>query len=1019
MVRIAGSAALAGVLALALFIALPYSPERGSAPRPAPNWGKAELAFEPNAGRVPGGADYYARVSGATVALSRAGARLELGAHALTSRLIGAAGAKPQPEAQLQTRVNSFVGSDPARWREGLPTYGRIRYAAVYPGIDLVYHGRRGALEYDFELAPGADPSRIAMALAGARDVRIAPNGDLVAKVGRGQIRHQRPVAYQEGDRVDARFSLQGNRLGFELGAYDHSKPLVIDPVLAYSDYIGGSASDWTEAVAADSSGNVYVTGVTYSTSISAAPGSSPTPASRTGMTMKIQPGGGREWVTYLGEWPKDIAVNPAGGVSITGVANSSLAVTAGAADTSFGGGAIDAFAARLNGDGSPNWVTFLGGTASDSGHAIAVDQSGATYVGGNTDSTTGIATGGTFQAAGGPNDGMLVKYSSSGAKLFGTYFGGNGADAIDGLGVNPGCASNCDIFVAGGTTSTTHPWKTTAASISGTSDAFAARINSAATGRTWATYEGGTQGENVGGLAVSPTTGNPSFVGGTDSFGGGGQAYLRTFRASDGLNVGLSLEFGGSADEDGTDIAYDAQGNIYITGNTISTNFPATQAVQPNTGGSTDAFAVKYRPSSVFPVWSTYLGGFGSDYGYGIGTDTTGGAYVVGTTDSTDFPVVGAKQGSAGGDGFISKIQVRGAVIDSGPEGTLRSRTAAFTYSSGETGASFQCRLQPVQADFSSCPNAGSSYTGLADGPYKFEVQSFDGVGTPGQVTSRDFRVDTKPLAQLVIAPNPVLIGRVVTFDGSTSSAADTTIAKYEWDLDGDGTFERDTGTTGTTTNIYAAPRAIDVSLRVTDGLGAVGTTTGKLVVSSPTGTVGQIGVSINKGAQYTKSPNVTVNVVFPPATTSFLFSNDGGFLDPTTFQPASSIKWKLDSSGPERLPKTIYVRFLVGAFAGETFQDDIILDETPPKVQQAIVAPAAAATAGARASALRRWRVRVRATDSNSGVSRIQVTANKRKPGRLLRYKRRLTVRSAKRPRFVRARDRAGNYSRWRRAR
>jgi hypothetical protein len=258
------------------------------------------------------------------------------------------------------------------------------------------------------------------------------------------------------------------------------------------------------------------------------------------------------------------------------------------------------------------------------------------------------------------------------------------------------------------------------------------------------------------------------------------------------------------------------------------------------------------------------------------------------------------------------------------------------------------------------------------------------------------------------------------VTFDGSGSAVADAPITRFEWDLDGDGAFETDTGTAPSTTAIYAAAKTVTVGMRITDAAGAQGTTTGALRVSTEPG-VTQFGVTINKGAQYTKSPDVTVSAVFPATTTAMLFSNDGGFLAPARFGPAASVKWKLDSSGPERLPKTIYVRFLAGAIVGETFQDDIILDEIPPVVQQAVVAPAAAASSArvAASSRLRRWRLRVRARDSNSGVARIQATANKRKPGKLHRYKRRLTVRSAKRPRWIRARDRAGNYSRWRRAR
>jgi len=186
---------------------------------------------------------------------------------------------------------------------------------------------------------------------------------------------------------------------------------------------------------------------------------------------------------------------------------------------------------------------------------------------------------------------------------------------------------------------------------------------------------------------------------------------------------------------------------------------------------------------------------------------------------------------------------------------------------------------------------------------------------------------------------------------------------------------------------------------------------------VTTPPIPAGQLGVTVNNGAQYTKSPDVTLFLKFPPTTTQILMSNDGGFLQPTTFVPKQEISWKLDSSGPERLPKTVYARFLLGSIVSETYTDDIILDETPPKVQQASLAPVN--TSVASAAKAKRYTVKLKATDSNSGVDKVQVTANKRKPGKLLKYARKLKLKSAARPKFVRARDRAGNLSPWKKIR
>jgi hypothetical protein len=300
-----------------------------------------------------------------------------------------------------------------------------------------------------------------------------------------------------------------------------------------------------------------------------------------------------------------------------------------------------------------------------------------------------------------------------------------------------------------------------------------------------------------------------------------------------------------------------------------------------------------------------------------------------------------------------------------------------------------------------------------LPEGTHTWQVKAVDGAGHVTASGSRTFTASAPPSAILVIAPNPVLVGKDVTFDGSSSTASGGTITNYSWDLDGDGSFETDTGATPQAVRSYSTPGDRSVQLRVTTVTGQSATTNGVVHISAQQTQPGQFGVSVNNGAQYTNSPDVNVTAVFPDTTTGLLFSNDGGFFAPTQFAPVRDTKWKLDSSGPERLPKIVYVRFLTGAFVSETHTDDIILDERPPKVEQA----ALSGTAGAASIAkLRSWRLKIKATDTNSGVDRVQVTASKRKPGKLLAYKRKLKVKSAKRPKFVRARDRAGNFSPWR---
>jgi hypothetical protein len=312
----------------------------------------------------------------------------------------------------------------------------------------------------------------------------------------------------------------------------------------------------------------------------------------------------------------------------------------------------------------------------------------------------------------------------------------------------------------------------------------------------------------------------------------------------------------------------------------------------------------------------------------------------------------------------------------------------------------------------------SGTPGAPLAESTHTWQVRAVDGVGNTASSEVRELTAGTAPTAVIQIIPNPSLIGRAVTVDGSRSTD-DTGVTHYEWDLDGDGSYETDSGDSPTASRTYTAPASVNIGLRVSDASGKAATATQLLQVNQSSGQ-SLIGISVNSGAQYTRDPHVKLLVKAPANANAIVISNDGGFLAPQTFPIAASIPWTLDSSGPERLPKTVYARFLLGPIISTPYTDDIILDEIPPVVQQAAVTPAASAAhvASAATAKAKTWTLNVKAKDSNSGVGKVQVTADKRKPGKLLKYKRRLTVKSAKRPRFVRARDNAGNFSRWKRA-
>src|SRR5436190_14488536 len=277
MARVRGAAAalLGAAACTALLVSLPShggaQPAAGA--KGAPALLQSGLAFEPNAGRFDARVRWLARGPGYTVFLTRGEAVTSLsgGRAVLRTRLLGASRASgPRGRARLPGTVSSFVGVR-SRWRSALPTYGRVVYTDVYPGIDLAYHGRAGALEYDFNVAPGADPSRIALAVGGARGLRLDRGGDLVIPVRGGTLREPQPFAYQVRDgfrrRVAAAWRLDDGRLAFRLGRYDRNVPLVIDPVLQWATYAGGSNNeDNLNAVKLGSDGSLYVVGESEST---------------------------------------------------------------------------------------------------------------------------------------------------------------------------------------------------------------------------------------------------------------------------------------------------------------------------------------------------------------------------------------------------------------------------------------------------------------------------------------------------------------------------------------------------------------------------------------------------------------------------------------------------------------------------------------------------------------------------------------------------------------------------------
>ena len=584
---------------------------------------------------------------------------------------------------ELPGRSNYFIGNDPKKWRTNIPTYATVRYQDLYPGVDLIYYGNPRQLEYDFVVAPGADPSRVRLRFRGAGKLRIDDKGDMVVGANGAEVRFEKPQVYQNVSRtrkaVEGRYWMAAaNTIGFRVGDYDRSKPLVIDPVLAYSTYLGGEEEDVGTGIAVDNAGNAYVTGYTEGDFPTLNPLQPYQSADDTAFVTKINSSGSAlVYSTYLGgdfgNPGYGIAVDSAGNAYVTGSTTSSNFPTLNPLQPHLEGEA-NAFVAKLNPTGSALvYSTYLGGSVDDVGMGIAVDNAGNAHVTGGTESTN-FPTKNPLQPTygGGYNNAFVAKINPSGSALvYSTYLGGSVDEAGFGIAVD----SSGDTYVTGLAGSPDFPTKNPLQpALGGGYDAFVAKINPSGSALRYSTYLGGS-GTDVGyGIAVDSSA-NAYVVGATAStnfptrnplqpvYGGGGDAFVAKINPS-GSALVYSTYLGGSANDLGLGIAVDNSGNANVTGYTNSTNFPTTAgAFQTSPAGpeATNAFLTALAPSGSALGYSTYLGGSASDFGYGIALDTLGNAYLTGWAFSSNFPTTAAAfQTTFGGasDVFVAKFE-------------------------------------------------------------------------------------------------------------------------------------------------------------------------------------------------------------------------------------------------------------------------------------------------------------------------------------------------------------------------
>ena len=648
---------------------------------------------------------------------------------------------------ELPGKSNYFVSNDPKKWHTDIANYARVKYSGVYPGVDLVYHGNKGQLEYDFVVAPSANPKSIRFSVAAiptprtmhrAGMLRITADGDLMMKMSGGEIRFHKPIAYQTNpsgvkNYVETRYVLgRGqSQISFAVASYDRRRPLVIDPVLSYSTYLGPSGGVYSIAV--DASGNAYVTGGNTSTGFPTTPGAFqttcpgscyPNPAA---FVAKLNStGSALVYSTYLsgsgGAFGESIAVDSAGDAYVAGEAGSNFPTTSGAFQTicpGCTGYSQAAFITKLNPSGSALvYSTYLGGSVGDYAGGIALDASDNAYVTGGTSSSNFPVTPGCFQLtyqAGG--DAFVTELNSTGSALvYSTYLGG-GSSAGGKIVVNT--AGNA--YVEGETQSPSFP--TTAGAFattcskcsSGTDpgghplqDVFVTEFNTNGSALVYSTFLGGSNGDFPEGIALD-ASGNAYVTGSTYSndfpvtpgafqttCGGGncsgqaGDMFLLKLNST-GSALVYSTYVGGSGYDVGTGIVVDSTGDAYVGGGTSSLDFPATVGAFQTVNKGGNAFLVEVNPSGSAILYSTFLGGSGGDNANAISLDASGGIYIAGQANSRDFPTTpGAFQAAALANlgAFIAKFTFGSA--QSGPVASVVPANLNFgTMTVGATSSS------------------------------------------------------------------------------------------------------------------------------------------------------------------------------------------------------------------------------------------------------------------------------------------------------------------------------------------
>ncbi len=596
-------------------------------------------------------------------------------------RLLGANQSAPGTKLEpLPGRVNYYHGNDPAKWRTDVRTYGRIRYEEVYPGIDLVYYGNQQQLEHDFIVAPGADPASIRMTYESTGGTALTESGDLLLHTDAGDLRQLRPVSYQEvnGERqpVESRYCLQADgQVTVSVGSYDPRRPLVIDPVLTFSSYLGGSNYEYGGALLLAEDGSVLLSGMTYSPDFPAPNAFDPELFSVTdAFIARLDPTGtSLTYATYFGgngwEMIHDMVLGADGSLYVAGESSATnLPVTVSLQQQNRG--YIDGFVAHFNAAGNVLlYSTYLGGEAEDIGRCIALDAAGNVYVGGSTQSSD-FPTLNPFRV---PltfsTEGFIAKINPTATALvYSSYLGGFDTDLVTDLALE----TDGSVYLVGYTHSHDFPLVNPMFPRDQRS-AFLVHVNSAGSGLLHASTLGGALDDEAhavaldgqGALFLTGYTGSDDFplVRPLQAVHGGAADVFVAQVDLSGPTLAFSTLLGGNANDFAYALALDPAGAVYVAGETQSDLFPTVEALQAQRASpATDAFLTKIDPATPGLVYSTYLGGSGEERGVALAVDAAGNAYVQGETSSLDFPTASPFQPSHGrgfADTFVSKVGV------------------------------------------------------------------------------------------------------------------------------------------------------------------------------------------------------------------------------------------------------------------------------------------------------------------------------------------------------------------------